>query len=414
MASRVVFAGGTIFDSVAGSFGRADLVAEGDRIIDVGLDCDGDEVIDVTGKSLLPGFVDCHLHVLLPHVDRWRLAQTPFSYRFFQAAHILAVTLAGGVTSARDAGGADLGIKRALADGLIQGPNLSISIRMLSQTGGHGDDWLPSGTVVPLFPIYPGAPEMIVDGPIEMRRTVRELIRGGAEVIKVAVSGGTLSPTDEASARQFDDAELDALFATAQAAGIPVMAHSQSIEGTKAAVRAGVRSIEHGVRLDDEAVELMLDNGVFLVPTLLAPIAVREAALAGELAIPDASFAKLQEAVEVQGDAFRLALAAGVKIAMGSDSPVVPHGENLRELQAMAEHGMRPEDVLRSATRLGAELLGMADEIGALEPGKRCDLVVVEGDPLELVDLWERITDVYKDGRPTARAKEIPLIALDT
>ena len=207
--------------------------------------------------------------------------QEPFSYRFYDAIRNLDSTLRIGITTVRDAGGADLGVKTALEDGIIRGPRVQISITMLSQTGGHGDGWLPSGAQAEIFPVYPGAPGSIVDGPDEVRRKVRELVRAGAEVIKIATSGGVLSLRDRPQQPGFDVEEIEAICAEAAAAGLWVMSHAQSTVGIKNAVRAGVRSIEHGIYLDDEAIQLMLDRGAYLVPTLVAPLGVIRAAEAG-------------------------------------------------------------------------------------------------------------------------------------
>jgi imidazolonepropionase-like amidohydrolase len=298
----------------------------------------------------------------------------------------------------RDAGGADLGIKKAQQDGLISGPRMQISIRMLSQTGGHGDEWLPSGVLAPMFVDYPGSPNSLVDGADEMRRKVREMIRAGADIIKVATSGGVLSPRDDPRHAHLRMEELEVLVSEAAAAGIWVMAHAQATDGIKNAIRAGIRSIEHGVYLDDEAISMMLEKGTYLVPTLVAPQGVISAAEAGAQ-IPEASLAKAREVVDVHRESFRKAVDAGVKVAMGTDSGVTPHGENLRELVLMAEGGMSPGQAIVATSATAAELMGLQDELGSLESGKRADLVIVEGDPFDLKTLPERIDAVYRDGQ---------------
>jgi imidazolonepropionase-like amidohydrolase len=188
------------------------------------------------------------------------------------------------------------------------------------------------------------------------------------------------------------------------------MSHAQSTVGIKNAVRAGVRSIEHGIYLDDEAIELMLEHGAYLVPTLVAPHGVARAAEAGA-PIPANVLVKAAEVVEAHQDSFRRAAAAGVNVAMGTDAGVVPHGSNLEELQLMAEGGMTPEDVLVATTRTAAELMGLGSELGTIEPGKRADLVVVSGDPFEFGDLAGRIERVYQDGRLVAGAAPEPVVA---
>ena len=395
---RVVLAGGRLFDGRGGDAQPADMAFADGRIVDIGGGLDGDDVLDVAGRTLLPGLFDCHTHVMLSHIDQWRLVQQPFSYQFYDAARNLAATLRTGITTARDAGGADLGVKRALEDGLIDGPRLHISIRMISQTGGHGDDWFPAGYEVPLMISHPGAPPTIVDGPDEMRRTVRRLVRHGADVIKVATSGGVLSPRDKPTHAHLRDDELAVLVSEAQAAGIGVMAHAQAAAGIKAAIRAGVRSIEHGIYLDDEAIELMIERGTWLVPTLVAPRGVIDAAEAGA-AIPEASLSKARAVVDIHRQSFARAAAAGVKVAMGTDSGVTPHGRNLDELVLMTEAGMTPAQALVAATQSAAQLLGVDDELGALEVGKRADIVVVDGDAYEFGALAQRVEAVYQDGR---------------
>jgi imidazolonepropionase-like amidohydrolase len=396
--TRTLFSGATVVDGTGATPAVADIVVEDGRIVEIGSGLDGDTDVPLDGKSVLPGLFDCHTHVVVSSIDTMRLIQTPFSYRFFQAAHNLDATLRIGITTVRDAGGADLGIKQAVEDGLVPGPRMHISLSMLSQTGGHGDGWMPfGGSVRALLTKHPGVPETIVDGPDEMRTKVRELIRMGADVIKVATSGGVLSPRDKPTHAHFRPEELEVLVEDATAAGIFVMAHAQAAPGIKNAIRAGIRSIDHGIYLDDEAIELMLERGTWLVPTLVAPRGVIDAADAGA-SIPEASVAKAREVVETHAASFAKAVAAGVKVAMGTDSGVTPHGENLRELALMVEGGMTPMQALEATTRSAAELMGLQDELGTLEPGKRADLVVVDGDPLEVGTLAERVTAVYKDG----------------
>jgi imidazolonepropionase-like amidohydrolase len=395
---RTIFSGGLVVDGTGARPAPGDVVVEGDRIVDVGTGLDGDEVVDCAGKAVLPGLFDCHVHVTFSHLDVMRSLQTPFSYYFYEAARNLQTLLNLGITSIRDASGADLGIKQAVDDGLITGPRMQISLAMLSQTGGHGDCWFPIGGEVPLVPVYPGMPSGIVDGPDAMRRKVRELIRDGADVIKVATSGGVLSPRDDPRHGHFRDDELQVLVTEATAAGRFVMAHAQATDGIKAAVRAGIRSIEHGIFLDDEAIEMMLERGTWLVPTLIAPQGVIDAAAAGA-AIPETSVRKAHEVVEAHRVSFRQAVDAGVRVAMGTDCPVSPHGTNLGELALMAEHSsMTAMDAWVAATSSAASLLGVDDDLGTVEPGKRADLVVLDGDPLDLEKLADRVHQVWKDG----------------
>jgi imidazolonepropionase-like amidohydrolase len=393
--TRTVFTGGQVFDGTR--FGTADVVVEAGRVLDVGTGLDGDAGVDCSGATVLPGLIDCHVHVMVSGVDMLRALQTPFSYAFYEAARNLRATLAAGITTVRDAGGADLGVKRAVEHGLVAGPRMQISISILSQTGGHGDDWMPSGIEVPLMVPHPGRPAAVVDGHDEVRRAARTILRAGADVLKVCTTGGVLSPADDPRHSQFTAGEVHVIVVEAAAQGRPVMAHAQGADGIKLAVRAGVRSIEHGIYLDAEAVDLMVEHDTWLVPTLVAPRAVVAAARAGA-AIPEPMVAKAIAVSEVHAESFARAVEGGVRIAMGTDSGVGAHGTNLDELPLMAACGMAPEDVLAAATSRAAELLGVADELGSLAPGMRADLVVVDGDARDLHGLRPRIREVWQEG----------------
>jgi imidazolonepropionase-like amidohydrolase len=397
-AARTVFAGGTVFDGTGAPPAPADVAIEAGRVVEVGPGLDGDEAVDCAGQAILPGLFDCHVHVTVSAIDQLALAQAPFSLQFYEAARNLRATLTTGITTVRDAAGADLGIRVAQERGLIAGPRLQISINMVSQTGGHNDDWEASGCYLHWFMPHPGRPDGVADGPDEVRRKVRELIRAGADVIKVATSGGVLSARDDPRQGHYRDAEVAVMVEEASAAGLSVMSHAGGTEGIKVAVRNGVRSIEHGDWLDDEAIAMMLDRGTWLVPTLIAGRGVLAAGQAG-VPLGDHILAKARLVVDAQADSVRRAIAAGVRVAMGTDSGVTPHGRNLDELPLMVECGMTPAQALHSAALSAAELMGLAHELGSLEPGKRADLVVVDGDPLDVGTLAGRIRRVYQDGR---------------
>ncbi|MGZ7008004.1 MAG: amidohydrolase family protein, partial [Ilumatobacteraceae bacterium] len=240
--TRTVIHGGQVFDSLSGTASIADVAINGNRIVDVGTGLDGDEAIDATGHAVSPGDIDSHVPFLADgDLDPMRSVHTPFSMNFYLAAERMARTLAAGITTVREAGGSDLGVKQAQVSGLAPGPHMQISISILSQTGGHGDSWEPCGAYMPnvIGVEHPGKPHNIVDGPEEMRKKVRQLIRAGADVIKVCTSGGVLSPRDDPRHGHFRDDELDVLVAEATAAGKWVMAHAQATEGIKSAIRAG-------------------------------------------------------------------------------------------------------------------------------------------------------------------------------
>ncbi|MEU4668625.1 amidohydrolase family protein [Amycolatopsis sp. NPDC023774] len=395
--TRTVFSGGSVFDGTGSAPAPADVAVEDGRIVEVGTGLDGDRSVDCSGATLLPGLFDCHVHVTVSDLGLLPRVQKPFSYQFYEAARNLWATLKLGITTVRDAAGADLGIKQAVTDGLIPGPRLQIAIGLISPTGGHGDGWMPSGHCVPLSLPHPGRPDATADGPDEMRRVARTLLRAGADVLKVCTTGGVLSPRDDPRHSQFTLEELDVLVAEAQMQGRAVMAHAQGAEGIKNAVRAGIRSIEHGIYLDDEAIELMLARGTWLVPTLVAPVNVIRAAAAGA-SLPDAVVQKAKEVAEVHADSVRRAVAAGVRIAMGTDSGVGPHGTNLEELELMRLCGMSPADVLVATTSSAARLLGMEGDLGRLAPGHRADVVVVAGDPYDFANLAANVREVWQDG----------------
>jgi imidazolonepropionase-like amidohydrolase len=396
--ARTVFTGGRIFDGTGAAPSDGDLAVEDGRIVDVGPGLDGDEGVDVSGKTLLPGLFDCHIHLAMRHedLDEIETLYRPFSYSFFTIPENLRRTLAVGITTVRDASGADLGLKTAIEDGLLVGPRMQISVQMLSMTGGHSDPWLPSGGVGSFGTPYPGMPDGVCDGVDGVRAKVRETIRAGADVIKIASSGGFLSAMDDPKAPHFSQAEVDSIVATAADLGRWTMSHAHGAEGIKRAVRAGVRSIDHGTFLDDEGIELMKQRGTWLVPTLTAGDTTDE--IAANPAVPEPVRAKLRELGRPELDMFRRAAQAGVKVAMGTDCPVAPHGTNLRELELMTANGFTPEQALVASTSSAAELMGLSDELGTLESGKRADLVVVDGDPFAFDSLAERIPAVYKDG----------------
>jgi imidazolonepropionase-like amidohydrolase len=396
-ARRTLFAGGQVFDGTGALPAPADIVVQGTKIVDVGNGLDGDELVDCTGQAVLPGLLDCHVHITTSGIDFLAELSEPFSLQFYQAARNLRLTLAAGITTVRDAAGADLGIQVAQQRGLIPGPRLQLSINMISQTGGHNDAWQASGCVTPTFVPHPGRPAGIADGPDQVRVKVRELIRAGANVIKVATSGGVLSPRDDPRHGHFRDAEVAVMVEEARAAGIDVMAHAGATDGIKVAVRNGVRSIEHGDFLDDEAIELMLRHGTWLVPTLIAGRGVLTAAAAGAPISP-AMVDKARLIIDAQADSVRRAVAAGVRVAFGTDSGVTPHGNNLDELPLLVESGLTPAQALHTATLSAARLLRLDGELGSIEPGKRADLVIVDGDPLEVGTLAARIHRVYQDG----------------
>ena len=395
--TRTLFSGGSVFDPVGGTVSDADVVIEDGLVVGVGTGLDGDTQVDVRGKTILPGLFDCHVHMTMSDFNIPRMLDLPFSMQFFEAVRNLRTVLDLGITTVRDAWGSDQGVKEAVDSGLIAGPRLRITIRMVSQTGGHADPYERCGGDNPIFPAYPGSPDGLVNGVEEVRLKVRELIRAGADGIKVAASGGVLSPNTDSNLPQLRLDELTELVAEAEHAGRWVMAHCHSAAGARNAVEAGVRSIDHGSFLDDDVLGLMAERGTWLVPTLIAAHGVTRSAAAGN-PLPTRVIEKAEQAAAAAKETVGRALAAGVRIAMGTDCPVNPHGTNLEELQLMVEAGLTPAQALHAATLSAAQLLRLEDELGTIEPGKRADLVLLSGDPFDFNGYAGRVEQVWKDG----------------
>ncbi len=386
--STQVIRNGTLIDGHGGEpIPQGAVLVDGDQIRAVGRDGsfaipDGTVEIDAGGGTIIPGIIDTHVHIMMEGLNTANILGTPFSLNFYQAIDYMRRTLDAGVTTVRDAGGADLGVKLAVERGLITGPRMQISISVLSITGGHGDGWLNSGNELKLFHPYPGNPDGRCDGPDEVRRKVREVLRAGAEVIKCCSTGGVGSPTDHPEYTQFTPEELAIMVQEGQyRRGIKVMAHAQGKEGIKNAVLAGIHSIEHGIYLDDEVIDLMLQRGTFVVPTLVAPLGVLESAEQGNAA-PEYALRKAREVLEAHQASIARAYRAGVKIAMGTDAAVMPHGTNLRELGLMCDCGMTPMESLVASTKVAADCLGWQDRVGTLDTGKFADVVITRTDPL--------------------------------
>ena len=354
-------------------------------------------VIDMKGRTVLPGLIDAHVHVTAYTANLSELNKQSPAYVAARSAGILRDMLHRGFTTVRDAGGADFGIARAVAEGLFPGPRLLYAGKALSPTGGHGD-LRPMGQDLE-DNAYPYVSlGRICDGIDEVRRAARDEIRRGANHIKIMANGGISSPTDRISSDQFSESEIAAIVEEAEMADLYVMAHTYTARSVARAVRNGVRSIEHGNLLDEETVALMKEHGAYLVPTLAIFRALAdEGAAAG---YPPGRTEKINTVLDGGIRAVELAHRAGVPMAYGTDliGPLQRH--QLSEFRLRLEV-VPPADLIRSATVVGAELLRMEDEIGRIAPGYRADLIGVRGDPFEakvLADLESRVAWVMKGG----------------
>lgn len=359
-----------------------------------------DEVIDCNNQYLLPGMIDSHVHMMVEFKPIEKMLTTPFSYNFYQAMDYARRTIDAGVTTVRDALGADLGYKKAIEDKLFVGPRTVISVNALTITGGHGDGYQYSGSTVDLIQAdYPGMPHGLCDGVEAVRKKTREMLRAGADVIKVHATGGVSSPTDHPNFTQFSLDELKVIVEEAKFRNnLKVMAHAQGLEGVKQCVAAGIHSIEHGIYLDEAVVLQMIEQGTYLVPTLLAPVSVLE--FAEELGMSQVAIDKSKEVLQDHINSFKLAHEKGVKIAMGTDAGVFKHGTNLRELQLMVEYGMSEIDAIRASTITAADCLCL-DNIGQIKSGYLADVILVNQDPLQDISVLkssDNIKIVIKDG----------------
>jgi len=358
--------------------------------------------VDARGNTICPGFFDCHVHFALPGKKGsiYDGLTQPTSYRTLSVLDRLRATLHNGVTTARDLMGIDTGFRDAIAHGLIVGPRLLVSIAMLSQTAGHADFSVRSGFDPTRYLTAPEAPPFLVDGVDETRKRVRQLIALGADVIKVATSGGVSSPNDEPDWLGMRPEAIRAVVEECAAyGGKPVAAHAIGYAGIKAAVEAGVNSIEHGYELDDELRRRMVDQGTFLVPTLLETMEDLDPHRVSPVA-----HRKSVHWHQVAHRAIGESAAAGVPIAVGTDAGLSPdHGTNLAELGLLVKFGgLTPMEAIVAGTRNSAQLCGLGDWLGTIQPGKIADLVVVQGNPLDHIDSLgnpDNILLVVKDGR---------------
>jgi len=381
------------------------VIVEGERIREVLAGAPGRApshatTIDCKGKTLLPGLVDAHVHVGAVEanlMDQQRQNHT--SMLVIRTLKVIRETLDQGFTSIRDAGGADPGFREALQQGLIQGPRLFVAGYPLSQTGGHGDFRLPTDRRPPSED-QAGLATRVCDGVDQVRQAARELLRQGVDHLKVMAGGGAMSPSDELDTSQYSIEELKAIVFEAQSAGTYVMAHVYSSRSIRNAVTAGIRSLEHGNLLDEEAARAIKEAEAFLVPTLVTYEMISR--MGKELGIPDNNLRKINIARERSLEALAIAHRMGVKIASGSDllGPMQIYKGAELELKSRV---LGPMGAIVASTRTNAELLRKEKDLGTIEAGKLADLILLDGDPLKEIKLFqqyqEKITLIVQSGR---------------
>jgi imidazolonepropionase-like amidohydrolase len=388
---------------------NAVVIVQDGKLVDAGANVaipDGAQVIDLGDATLSPGFMDAHTHLTLDYSGSYnerRLQDLDFnvSEHAIKATLFARATVEAGFTTVRDLGSrfvgsrefVDIALRNSINKGVIVGPRMLVATKGIGATGGHFDP--TSGFRDLLFGKEPDASEGIADGPDAVRQAVRFEVKNGADVIKAAVSGGVLSLADEVDTPQFTPAEMAALVDESHRLRKKVAVHCHGDEAAKEATAAGVDSIEHGSFLKPETLQLMKNKGTYLVPTLMATEYIM-----GKIGnYPAVLQAKAKAAGAARSEMFRNALRLGVKIGLGTDAAVFPHGENAKEFKLMVDLGMAPIDALRAGTSADAELLGISAKVGTLEKGKVADVVAMPGDPTQDITTTERVSFVMKEGK---------------
>jgi imidazolonepropionase-like amidohydrolase len=359
-------------------------------------------VIDQRTRFVLPGLIDCHVHLdsdtggQLGQLEDVQLEDAEIAYNALVNAH---KTLRAGFTTVRnlgDASGATLALRDAIRAGKVVGPNIVDAGRSISTTSGHMDHALGYREE---FRDLLHEHENVCDSPESCRRAVRIQVGRGVDVIKIATTGGVNSQIGAGLGQQMFDDEVVAIVEAAKMYGKKVAVHAHGADGIDVALRAGVSSIEHGTMLDDAGIALFLKNGAYYVPTLSTINGYIERLASNPESYSPEVRAKVEWRIRVTGESLRKAVPRGVKIAFGTDAGVSKHGRNADEFELMVKHGMSPAAALQAATANAADLLGLQNDVGTLEPGKRADLIAVDGDPLLDVTVLKRVPFVMKDGR---------------
>jgi len=333
-----------------------------------------DTIIDAAGRFVMPGMIDCHVHITSPgDPDSSKDAAEADSYLALRAAKMAELDMQAGFTTVRNMGSRnyiDLALQKAQKSGFASGARVITCGPCLTMTGGHG--WM-GGTEV--------------DGCDEARKAARQNLKRGVDLIKIMATGGVMTPGVEPGSAQLTEAEIRAAVEEAHKAGRKTATHAQGSEGIKNAIRAGIDSIEHGFYLDDEILEMMLNQGVSLVPTLVAPYHIVEGGLSA--GIPEYAVDKASRCAEDHLESFRRALAKGIRIGMGTDAgtPLNRHGENALELRMFVDNGMSNEQAMLCATRIAADVCDRSDSIGTIETGKIADMLIIDGNPLEDISI---------------------------
>lgn len=363
----------------------------------------GAQVIDMGDATLSPGFIDAHTHLSAMYTPDYKQGLIDSFTKAVPEQTLFAVenlrkTIMAGITTARDVGSSDfidVGLRNAAAAGAILGPRMLVSVHALGATGGHCDE--QNGMRPGIFGYESNYEHGVIDSPEEARKAVRYNIKYGADVIKVCATGGVLSLTDPPDIPQLTQEELNAIVDEAHTLRKKTAAHAHGAEGAKRAIRAGIDSIEHGAFLDDEAIDLMKARGTYYVPTLMAVEGGKEILSKGGYSPFVAT--KMKAAMESINNVVRTAISKGVKIGMGTDAAVYPHGRNTEEFHLLTALGMSPLDALRAGTSVDAELLGIQDRIGTLAVGKLADIVAFPGDPRQNIRQVEKVFFVMKEGQ---------------